>query len=191
MRELVFLLEEESAKAMLESLLPRFIDERISVRYIVFEGKQDLEKQLMRRMRGYLNPSAKFIILRDQDDHPDCIAIKTKLLELVATAGKSDSSLIRIACRELEAFYLADLEALELASGTSGVAQLQLKAKYRNPDNFGSPSYEVKSLTKGWYQKVHGSREIGKHLSCENDRSASFRNLLAAIKHFESDLLSA
>ena len=46
MRELVFLLEEASAKAMLEGLLPRLIDHRIHVRLIAFEGKQDLEKKL-------------------------------------------------------------------------------------------------------------------------------------------------
>lgn len=37
MKELVFLLEEPSAKAMLESLLPRMLDQGIAVRCIVFE----------------------------------------------------------------------------------------------------------------------------------------------------------
>ena len=41
MRELVFLLEEASAKAMLEGLVPRLLDDRIQVRLITFEGKQD------------------------------------------------------------------------------------------------------------------------------------------------------
>lgn len=44
MRELVFLLEEASAKAMLESLLPRILHEETRFRCIPFEGKQDLEK---------------------------------------------------------------------------------------------------------------------------------------------------
>ena len=55
MRELVFLLEEPSAKAMLESLLPRLLDSGIAYRCIPFEGKQDLEKQMTRKIRGYLN----------------------------------------------------------------------------------------------------------------------------------------
>jgi hypothetical protein len=42
-RELVFLLEERSARAML--------DASVSFRLIPFEGKQDLEKQLVRRIR--------------------------------------------------------------------------------------------------------------------------------------------
>ena len=67
MRELVFLLEEASAKAMLEGLVPRLLDDRIQVRLITFEGKQDLEKQLPLRLRGYLNPHARFLVLRDQE----------------------------------------------------------------------------------------------------------------------------
>jgi hypothetical protein len=47
MIELVFLLEEPSAKAMIEGILRKIILEaNIVVRYIVFEGKQDLEKQI-------------------------------------------------------------------------------------------------------------------------------------------------
>ena len=42
MKELVFLLEEASAKAMLESLLPRILHPDIHTRLIPFEGKQDL-----------------------------------------------------------------------------------------------------------------------------------------------------
>lgn len=73
MKELVFLLEEQSAKAMLESLLPRLLDGNVSYRCITFEGKQDLEKQLTRRIRSYQNEQARFIVLRDQDSHPDCM----------------------------------------------------------------------------------------------------------------------
>ena len=53
MKELVFLLEEESAKAMLLGLLPRVLDPQVQTRLMVFEGKQDLEKQMVKRLRGY------------------------------------------------------------------------------------------------------------------------------------------
>lgn len=47
MIEIVFLLEEPSAKAMIQEILPKIILELgIVVRYIVFSGKQDLEKQI-------------------------------------------------------------------------------------------------------------------------------------------------
>jgi hypothetical protein len=58
MRELVFFLEEPSAKAMLETLLPRMLDQSITVRCVPFEGKQDLEKQLTRKIRAYQNQRA-------------------------------------------------------------------------------------------------------------------------------------
>jgi len=109
MRELVFMLEEVSAKACLESLLPRFLDPRIAPRMVAFEGKQDLEKQLVKRLRGYLNPNARFIVMRDQDNAPDCKPIKSELLDLCQSAGRRRVSMVRIACRELETFYLADL----------------------------------------------------------------------------------
>ena len=123
MRELVFLLEEASAKAMLEGLVPRLLDDRIQVRLIIFEGKQDLEKQLPLRLRGYLNPHARFLVLRDQDSAPDCKLVKHRLMRLCESAGRGAVSLVRIACRELETIYLADLKATESALGISGLGK--------------------------------------------------------------------
>ena len=56
MREIVFLLEEESAKALIEVLLPT-VDAQIQGRFIVFEGKQDLEKQLERNAERLFEPA--------------------------------------------------------------------------------------------------------------------------------------
>ena len=110
MKELVFLLEEESAKSFLESFLPRIIDSSISTRLIAFEGKQDLEKQIIKKIRGYINQDARFIIMRDQDGNPDPKVIKTNLIDKCVAAGKANQSLIRIACRELETFYLGEFK---------------------------------------------------------------------------------
>lgn len=189
MRELVFLLEEPSAKAMLESLLPRMLKEDTRFRCIPFEGKQDLEKQLTRRIRGYQNERARFIVLRDQDSHPDCTAVKQALLDLCEQSGKCARCLVRIACRELETFYLADLQAVERALEIDGLTRHQNSRKFRSPDGLGSPSRELKTLTRNRYEKVAGSRAIGKHLQLDNARSASFRNLIAAIRRCEDELL--
>jgi hypothetical protein len=189
MKELVFLLEEPSAKAMLETLLPRMLDQNISARCIPFEGKQDLEKQLTRKIRAYQNQEARFIVLRDLDNHPDCLAVKRKLLDLCAESGRAEQCIVRIACKELETFYLADLKAVEQALQMPGLAKQQQKKKFRTPDNLGSPSSELKNLTTQHYEKVAGSREIGKHLNIENDRSSSFRNLIGAIRRMENELI--
>ena len=181
MKELVFLLEEESSKALLESILPRFIPlSTFHYRFILFEGKQDLQKQVERKLRGYLNPSARFIILRDQDKE-DCKKIKRTLMTLCSRAGKADA-IVRIACRELEAFYLADLSAVESGLGLKGVAAKQQIAKFRDPDKLQSPSRELEKLTSRRYQKIAGSRAIGPHLDLDNTRSKSFHHLIKSIK---------
>lgn len=190
MRELVFLLEEMSARALLESLLPRILSQQVAHRLIPFEGKQDLEKQLARRIRGYRNPHARFIILRDQDSHPDCRLLKQGLWDLCAPTGRQDHCLVRIACTELETFYLADLQAVEAALDIRGLSGRQHNRKFRAPDTLASPSHELKALTGNRYQKVSGSRAIGMHIAADNDRSPSFRNLIAAIRTMEATVLA-
>ncbi|MDE2267792.1 MAG: DUF4276 family protein [Betaproteobacteria bacterium] len=189
MSELVFLLEEPSAKAMLESLLPRVLGEGVAFRCIPFEGKQDLEKQLMRKIRAYQNEQARFIVLRDQDSNPDCTAVKRKLLDLCGQSGKADRCLVRIACRELETFYLADLQAVGKALEIPRLERHQMSRKFRAPDCLGSPSRELKSLTENRYEKIAGSRLIGRYLNLDNQRSPSFWNLISAIRRMEGELL--
>ncbi len=191
MKELVFLLEEPSAKAMLESLLPRILSQDIQFRCISFEGKQDLERQLVRKIRAYCNDQARFIVMRDQDSHPDCAVLKRRLLDLCNDAGKVDRCLVRIACMELETFYLADLLAVEQGLQLAGLAAQQQTRKFRAPDLLGSPSMELKTLTKQRYEKIAGSRAIGRHLKLDNERSPSFRNLIAAIRRMEHELIGA
>jgi hypothetical protein len=180
MRELVFFLEEMSAEAMLRELLPRIIPTAdVVLRFITFEGKQDLEAQLVRRMRGYRNPEALFVVMRDQDAHPNCKAVKRRLLDLSTQAGRP-SVLVRIACKELESFYLADLNAVEQGLCLKGITRQQ--NKYREPDRLVSPKQDLKKLTKHRYQPVSGSRAIGPYLDLENGRSPSFRNLVLGIR---------
>ena len=185
-KELVFLVEELSAKVLLEGLLPRLLQPETHFRCIPFEGKQDLEKQLVRKIRGYQNPDARFIVMRDQDSHPDCSGLKQSLLHLCQQTGKGPQSMVRIACRELETFYLADLLAVETALAIKGIAKQQGKKKFRNPDYLGSPSKELHTLTNGRYAKVASSRILGSQLNLNNTRSPSFCNLMTGIQRMES-----
>jgi len=178
-RTLVLFLEEPSAKAMLEGLLPRVLPANVEPRFIVFEGKQDLEKQIERRLSHWQTPNSLFVVLRDQDAG-DCREIKRRLTAKCVSAGR-DSALVRIACRELESWYLGDLAAVEEAFGQRGLARLALKAKYRQPDLLGSPSAELETLTRGQYQKVDGSRKLGPLLNLEANLSRSFQVFLKGI----------
>jgi len=183
MNELVFFLEEESARAMLEQIFPLLIPPSSPVRprFIVFEGKQDLEKQLVNKLRHYLNPKAHFIVMRDQD-RTDCRKTKAFLLKLCASAGHPQAT-VRIACRELEAFYIGDLQAVEYGLGVSGLAAKQNRAKFRDPDRLVSPAMELAKLTSNRYQKVAGSRAIAPYLNIESPRSRSFHHLIQAIRN--------
>lgn len=191
-RELVFLLEEQSAAALLEALLPRFLHASIACTFIAFEGKQDLDKRLEKRLRYYLNPEARFLVLRDQDSFPDCRALKARLWEKCEAAGRAATTRVRIACTELETFYLADLPAVERALACRIVATLppRARSRFRAPDQLGSPSRELQTLTQGQYQKVDGSRRIAAHLDLANTRSPSFSNLLRGIRQLEAELLA-
>lgn len=180
MKTIVFFLEEPSAREMLAGVLPRVLPENIHIRYIVFQGKQDLEKNLKRKLHGWRLPESVFVVMRDQDSG-DCKAIKAKLAGLCREAGK-EGVLIRVACRELESFYLGDLAAVEQGLGLSGVKKQQQWKKFRNPDALGSPAEELFRLTQNAYDKIAGSRAIAPFLNVDANCSQSFRALLSGIK---------
>ena len=180
MNELVFFLEEPSAEVMLKGLLPKIVPEGIACRMIVFEGKQDMEKRLVSRLRGYLNPGARFVILRDKDSG-DCITIKNFLHEKCVQAGRPET-LIRIACHELESWYLADLVAVEQGLNIPGLARRQNQSLFRNPDKTPNPAYELQRITGDVYQKLSGSRAIAPYLDINNNRSQSFRVFVTGIQ---------
>lgn len=186
MKTIVFFLEEPSAREMLEGVLPRLLPEECSRRYVVFQGKQDLEKQLEKRLRGWLLPESVFVVLRDQDSS-DCHVLKARLVELCERAGKGDA-LVRVACRELESFYLGDLKAVESGLGIKGIAARQNSRKFRIPDDLANPSTELSKLTGNRYQKVSGSRSISRHLSLEDNRSGSFNALVSGIRRLVETL---
>lgn len=182
MSELVFLLKEPSAQAMLEGLLPRLqlATRNIPIRYIVFDGKSDLESQLINRLRGYRVPNAQFVILRDKDS-ADCHQTKARLVQMCQNAGRPNA-LIRIACHELESWYLADLNAVEQALNIPRLSEKQNNAKYRQPDATANAAEELAKLTNYTYQKVGGSRAIGPHLNIDNTRSHSFTVFISGLR---------
>lgn len=188
MKELVFLVEGEAEKSLLDVLLPRLLPAEIGHRVIPFEGKQDMEKRMGMRIRGYQNSLARFIVLRDQDSHNDCVALKQGLLARCQGTGREAHCLVRIACTELETFYLADLAAVAQALDIPSLAKRQLSRKFRYPDHLGSPSRELRTLTGNRYEKRAGSRAIGQHLSLDNTRSPSFRNFVEGVRRLTAEL---
>ena len=185
MKRLVFLLEEKSAEELLKGILPKILPTDISTSYVTFEGKSDLEKNVERKIRCWCQPDSYFVVMRDQDSG-DCRQIKTRLLRKCANAGRSDA-LIRIACHELESFYLGDLAAIETAYGLR--LPSQRSRKYRTPDSLENAANELKRITKNEYQKIDGSRRISEHMKLDgSNRSTSFNMLISGIKRIVLDM---
>jgi hypothetical protein len=179
MTTLVFLLEEPSARDVLEGLLPRLIPDDVVVCYMVFEGKQDLEKRMVSRMRSWLQPDTRFVVLRDQDA-ADCHDVKARLRELVEQAGRPDA-LVRVACRELESWIVGDWPAVAVAFCQTTLSRQSQKAKFRNPDALGSPVEEIRRFIPD-YQKRDGARRMGKLLAPERNQSKSFQVFCSGVQ---------
>lgn len=179
MTTLVFCLEEPSAKAMLEGVVPRLFPD-VLCHYMVFEGKQDLHKRLVMRLRHWQG-DALFVVIRDQDSG-NCVEIKAQLHTLCVEAGRPQA-LIRIACCELESFYLGDLAAVEQGLQITGLARQQSNQKFRDPDRLVNAAEELKKITKNNYQKLSGSRSIAPYLRLdESHRSTSFKALMTGLQ---------
>jgi len=181
MTTLVFLLEEPSAREMLDGVMQRLMPQMTDIRFVVFEGKQDMMHGLERKLRGWLAPDTRFVVFRDQDS-ADCHDVKQALVEICRRAGRPDA-LTRVACRELESFYLGDLAAVEHGLELNGLATRQDGRKYRSPDGLNNAKEELIRLTGGHYQERAGSRSIARHLRIDGaNRSRSFNVLLAGIQ---------
>lgn len=119
--------------------------------------------------------------MRDKD-LGNCIQIKKQLLKKVQASNKADMSIIRIACHELESFYLGDLDAVKQGLKINKLPS-QNKKKYRNPDNLTNAKQELEKITNQQYQTVSGSRSIAPFLKIDDtNKSTSFRALLSGIR---------
>lgn len=181
MRTFVFFLEEPSAKEMLQGILHRILPDDIFPQYVIFRGKQDLEKNLKIKLRAWKLPNCSFVVMRDQDSG-DCKEIKENLANICEEAGRK-GVLIRIACHELESFYLGDLAAVEKGLDLKGLERKKEQRKFRDPDLLANPSEEMFKLTNNIYDKISGSRAIAPFLDLESNSSRSFNTLISGIKN--------
>ena len=177
MKKLVFLLEEESMKVLLDGLLPRVVPD-LSFQCIAHEGKSDLEESIPRKLRAWREPGVRFVILRDNDG-AHCVGLKERLLKICRDAGRGDT-LVRSVCEELEAWYLGEPYALAEAFENEKLSGIGQKAKFRRPDTVQQPSNALKQLVPE-FQKVSGARTMARFLSRERNRSPSFQALLSGI----------
>ena len=119
-----FLVEEPSAEAALNNIVPRVIGVEHTFKVHPFQGKQDLLKSLPKRLRGYARwlPADWRIVVLVDEDREDCRQLKARLESAASGAGLVTRTAAgipsriqvvnRIAVEELEAWFLGDAEAL-------------------------------------------------------------------------------
>ena len=174
---IVFLLEEPSMKELLDIILPKILPDTIAFKTIAHSGKSDLQESIPRKLKAWRQPDTKFVIVHDQDSG-DCITVKKALEELARPAGRE--VLIRIVCRELEAWYFGDLQTVSKAYHRN-VVSLSRKTKYHIPDAIGNPKEELRKLFPN-HQQLDGARRIAVHMDIQNNRSESFRQFVSGVQ---------
>jgi len=164
-------------KVLLDNLLPRLFP-TLSSLCVAHEGKSDLERSLPRKLRAWNTPDDQFVVIRDSDGS-NCLSVKTALVQQCVKAGRPET-LVRIACRELEAWYFGEPAALATAFNDDSLSNLGTRARYRHSDLIVTPSQALRLLCPD-FQKVSGARRMASHLTYVGNRSPSFRALIEGI----------
>lgn len=189
-----FLVEEPSAKAALEQLLPRLLPAGHTFRIRAFEGWQDLLGDLKNVLRGYHRrilregeTDLRIVVLLDGDGI--CARRKASLEEHAAEAGLLTKStarpgepfyvLNRVAVQELEAWWLGDRAAIMAAY--PGVKPAHFKGLNRDCESLPKPNEALWEVLKlGRYftngkRKTQWAIDIGQYVDPVRNTSASFR----------------
>lgn len=193
MARIEILTEEPSMRDVLEIILPKILSKKwiLGENYFIrpHQGKSDLQKSIPRKVKVFSNyyEPAGVIIIHDQDSH-DCKELKNKLLMLSKSETSDDTLcplLIRIACRELEAWYLGDMKAIQAAYPRFKAEQYTKKEKFRNPDNLNNTAEELEKILPD-FQKGASARTITPYLDTnpENNKSESYRQFITGVTAF-------
>ncbi|WP_446048218.1 DUF4276 family protein [Streptomyces olivaceus] len=198
------LLEEPSAESALRILVPRLVphaEEHVNFELRVFRGKDDLMRKLPERLRGYASwaryADVRILVLVDRDDD-DCVVLKNSIENIAVDAGlclhKKDTAPVggsfkaRIACEEIEAWFLGDAEALR--SAYPRVAKsFEHRAGFRDVGNIHGGTWEKlqRVLQDAGYfsnglRKIELARTLAPLMSTDGNRSMSFHYFCQAVR---------
>lgn len=188
-----FLVEEPSAEAALQNIVPKILGPDVSFTLHPHQGKKDLLSKLSARLCGYRSwlPEDWYIVIFLDADQQDCRALKARLerkariARLVtksgAPAGSRFQVLNRLAVEELEAWFFGDIPALQAAYPRIN-PNLARKARYRDPDAIKGGTWEAleRELQRRGYftsglPKIAAARAISAQMEPERNRSKSFQ----------------
>jgi len=189
--KIIFFVEEPSAKEALKIILPKIVG-NLETDIINFQCKDDLKKNIKRRLIGYrswIPDNWKIVILIDRDDD-DCrelknyledISISTGYCTKTSTGGVGYFQVInRIICEELEAWFFGDWAAVRSAYPRVS-ANVPRQASYRDPDLILGGTWEaLERILKrnGYHQsglrKIECAINISIHMDINRNCSRSF-----------------
>lgn len=184
--QIEFLLEEPSMANALKVILPQILPEGLALDINCFlrphQGKQDLQKSIPKKIKTFskFHIPSKIIIVHDQDSN-DCKELKTAILKLCEDNGNCPV-LVRIACRELENWYLGDMDAINKVYREFKPRNHKYRSKFRIVDNTHG-SYELESLIPS-FQKSYASRNIPKYFQIDENKSVSFKQFKNGVIKF-------
>jgi hypothetical protein len=191
---LELLVEEASAEAALQHLIPKIVP---GVTFVIHphQGKADLLAKLADRLRGYrtwLTEEYRIGVLIDEDRHSaGCLDLKQRLEEAAqaarlrtratATTPAEVQVVNRIAVEELEAWFFGDVPAIVAAYDRVPIT-LDRRQPYRDPDAIKGGTWERLERVlqdaghyRGGLPKVEVARKIAEHMEPARNRSRSFR----------------
>jgi hypothetical protein len=188
-----FLVEEPSAEAALQNLVPKICESGITFDIHAYRSKTDLLSKLPKRLKGYGNflpPDWRIVVLIDED-REDCQSLKEKLDHAARDAGLVTKSMAqnesrfqvlnRIVVEELEAWFFGDVQAVHQAYERVSPS-LAAKAAYRDPDAIKGGTWEAleRELQRAGYfksslAKIKVARAISANMVPSRNRSRSFQ----------------
>ena len=181
-----FLLEEPSMANLLQVILPKILPTGYALGINCFlrphQGKQDLKKSIPKKVRAFSKfyIPTKIIIVHDQDSN-NCKDLKSELLAVCKKNGDCPV-LIRIACRELENWYLGDMNAIHKVYADFKPKKHRYKAKFKEVDS--THGANELSILIGDFQKGYASRNIPRFFDIENNSSVSFNQFVSGVRNF-------
>ncbi len=184
--------EEPSAEAALDVLIPKIIGDRHSNRIYNLWDKGTLLRELPKRLRSYHSMpmiGTRIVALVDRD-RDDCAELKRRLEAMAAAAymptrtakrpGVTAIMDTRVAIEELEAWYIGDVPALRSAY-PKVPATLDRQAVFRDPDAVAGGTWEALERTlqrygyhSGGLAKIKLARDVTPHMDPSRNRSGSF-----------------
>jgi hypothetical protein len=199
LERLIALVEDESAEAALNLILPRLLPQS-DVQIIRFQGKQDLLQNLLARLRGlksWLPENWLLLVLVDRD-RDDCKNLKQQLETIAKQAGLVSKSAVRrgsrfqvvnrIVIEELESWFFGDWEAVHIAK-TNIPSTKPAKQKFRDPDAVVGGTWEALERIfrrAGYFEsglrKIELARSVAPHMEPTRNKSRSFQVFLEAIE---------